>query len=213
MLMSVEPVRSWPDALRSRRFVLLGIGTFVALVASMLSLNAYLHFNEARSGVTLSDPVLAHLPALDASWPLFGLVYGMVFTAVALLVGSPRALLIALQAYSLMICVRIAMMYCIPLEPPPGMIVLADPFVRAFGDGSDLQKDLFFSGHTSTTFLCALTVRVKALRFVCFAACAGVAALVLLQHAHYTIDVLVAPFVAFTSLRAAQSFSTWLLER
>lgn len=205
-------LEAWSDALRSPRFVLLAIGTGVGLVASMLSLNAYLHFNETRKGVTLDDPVLAHLPAVDASELLFGLIYGMVFIAVAQLARTPRALLIALQAYALMICVRIAMMYCIPLEPPPGMVVLADPFVRAFGNGSDLQKDLFFSGHTSTTFLCALNIRNKTLRLACFAACAGVAALVLLQHAHYTIDVLVAPFVAFTSLQAAQTLSNHLLD-
>jgi hypothetical protein len=211
--MHEDHAQSWPDALRSRRFVFVAVGTFAVLIATMLSLNAYLHFNEGRSGVTLNDPVLAHLPAVDSSWPLFGLIYGMVFIAVSQLVRAPRALLIALQAYALMIAVRIAMMYCIPLEPPPGMVVLSDPFVRAFGDGTDLQKDLFFSGHTSTTFLCALTVRAKTLRWACFAACAGVATLVLLQHAHYTIDVLVAPFVAFTCLHAAHSFSTWLLAR
>jgi hypothetical protein len=93
------------------------------------------------------------------------------------------------------------------------MILLVDPFVRAFGDGPNWAKDLFFSGHTSTTFLCALSVRSRPLRLLCLGACASVAALILVQHAHYTIDVLVAPFVAFASQRLAHQFSARVLDR
>lgn len=210
--MPQEPALTWSEALRSKRFKALAIGTFAALIGAMLSLNSFLHFNETRAGVQLLDPVLPHLPARDFSWLLFAMIYGIVFSTVAQLARKPRALLIALQAYALLIVVRIAMMYCIPLEPPPGMIVLQDPFVRAFGNGNDLVKDLFFSGHTSTTFLCALSLRAKWLRLICFAGSGCVALLVLLQHTHYTIDVLVAPFVAFTSLRAAHSFSARILD-
>jgi hypothetical protein len=210
--MPSETAATWPEALCSKRFSALALGTLTALISAMLSLNSFLHFNESRPGVQLLDPVLPHLPARDSSWLLFGLIYIVVFGTVAQLVRRPRALVLALQAYALLIVVRIAMMYCIPLEPPPGMIVLSDPFVRAMGNGNDLVKDLFFSGHTSTTFLCALNVRAKWLRLICFAASACVAVLVLLQHTHYTIDVLVAPFIAFTCVRAAHSFSSWLLE-
>jgi hypothetical protein len=108
--------------------------------------------------------------------------------------------------------VRIAMMYCIPLEAPPGMVLLVDPVVGEFGDGPNWAKDLFFSGHTSTTFLCALSVRTRALKLAGFTACAGVATLILLQHAHYTIDVLVAPFVAFAVARWAQLLTTYVLD-
>ncbi|HET8937243.1 MAG TPA: phosphatase PAP2-related protein [Polyangiales bacterium] len=210
--MPTEPTLNWSEALHSKRFVALAIATFAGLIAAMLSLNTFLHFNETRHGVQLIDPVLPHLPARDSSWLLFGTIYGLVFLALGRLARKPRALLIALQAYALLIFVRIAMMYCIPLEPPPGMIVLQDPFVRAFGDGNDLVKDLFFSGHTSTTFLCALTVTAKPLRLLCLAASGCVAVLVLVQHTHYTIDVLVAPFVAFTALHAAQSFTASVLD-
>jgi membrane-associated phospholipid phosphatase len=107
---------------------------------------------------------------------------------------------------------RIGMMYTIPLEAPPGMIMLVDPVVRAFGDGPNWAKDLFFSGHTSTTFLCALSVRSRALRLLCLGACLSVAVLILVQHAHYTIDVLVAPFVAFACVRLAHQLSARVLE-
>lgn len=210
--MSTEPALSWTDALRSRRFILLTVGTLVFLVGALLSLNTYLQFNEQRAGVRLADPVLARLPAVELSWAIFAMIYGSLIATVANLARQPRLLLIALQAYALLALIRIGMMYTIPLEAPAGMIMLVDPLVRVFGGGENWAKDLFFSGHTSTTFLCALSARSRAIRLACFAACATVAGLVLLQHVHYTIDVLVAPFVAYGSLRMAHHFSARMLD-
>jgi hypothetical protein len=208
-----ESALSWAEALRSRRFTRLAVGTSLGLLAALLSLNQFLQFNERRSGATLHDPVLALLPAVDLSVPLFVLIYGTLLLALGSLARQPRALLVALQAYALLVTFRMAMMYSIPLEAPPGMVVLVDPFVRAFGEGPNWAKDLFFSGHTSTTFLCALSVRSRSLRLLCFGACASVAVLVLVQHAHYTIDVLVAPFVAFASQRLAHHLTARELDR
>lgn len=210
--MPTEPALPWAEALRSRRFAMLAIGTFAGLGLALFSLNQFLRFNETRRGVTLIDPILAALPSADLSISLFLLIYGTLVLAVGSLARAPRALLVALQAYALLATFRIAMMYTIPLEPPPGMVLLVDPFVRAFGDGPNWSKDLFFSGHTSTTFLCAISVRSRMLRLVCLAACASVAVLILIQHAHYTIDVLVAPFVAFASHRLAHHLSARVLD-
>ncbi len=102
-----------------------------------------------------------------------------------------------------MVLFRIAAMWATPLEAPPGTIPLLDPLVRLFGPGKLLTKDLFFSGHTSTLFLLALTVPGrgwKALFLVCTAA-VGIS--VLVQHVHYTVDVLAAPFFAYASARLA----------
>jgi hypothetical protein len=202
----------WAEAIRSRRFKLLTIGTVAGLTAALLSLNAFLRFNESRAGATLVDPVLALLPAADFSMPLFALIYGTLVLSVLNLWRQPRALLVALQAYTLLITFRMGMMYCVPLEPPPGTIELVDPVVLALGDGSSLTKDLFFSGHTSTTFLFALCVRSGLVRLLCFGASATVAVMVLLQHTHYTVDVLVAPFVAFTSQQLARGISARVLD-
>jgi hypothetical protein len=210
---STQTTGSWSEALRNRRFALLGGGTLAYLLGALHSLNRFLQFNEQRVGATLIDPVLAALPALDFSVPLFVLIYGTLLLTLAHLARQPRALLVAVQAYALLATFRMAMMYTIPLEAPPGMIMLVDPLVTLFGGGGpNWAKDLFFSGHTSTTFLCALCVRSRALRLVCLGACAGVAVLILVQHAHYTIDVLVAPFVAFGCQRLAHVLSARVLD-
>lgn len=62
-----------------------------------------------------------------------------------------------------------------------------------------LTKDLFFSGHTATTFLLLLYVwRWPALRWAMLAAHVAVVASVFLAHLHYTIDVVGAYAITFS---------------
>ena len=62
-----EPTPTWAQALRSRRFVTVGLGCLALLVPVLISLNRFLRFNEQRTGVRLIDPVLDALPAADLS--------------------------------------------------------------------------------------------------------------------------------------------------
>ncbi|MBK9061797.1 MAG: hypothetical protein IPL89_01105 [Acidobacteria bacterium] len=197
--------QAWADAWRDPRFRLGLALTVPALVAVLATLARFLTFVEARPGAVLPDPVLALLAPRDLTWLTFSLIYlGLAF-GVARLATDPRALLVALQAYVLMVIFRIAAMWVTPLEAPPGMIPLHDPLVRLFGPGKLLTKDLFFSGHTSTLFLLALAVPGRRSR-VFFLACTGaVGVSVLAQHVHYTIDVLAAPFFAWASFRIARN--------
>ncbi|MFL5356004.1 phosphatase PAP2-related protein [Archangium sp.] len=62
-----------------------------------------------------------------------------------------------------------------------------------------LTKDLFFSGHTSTTFLLLLYVwRYQGLRAVMLVGHVLVVASVFFSHLHYTIDVIGAYAITFT---------------
>jgi predicted enzyme related to lactoylglutathione lyase len=72
-------------------------------------------------------------------------------------------------------------------------LVLVNPFSTLFGDAAKvyLTKDLFFSGHVSSTFLLWLYCRREG-RGLARAAALGhwaTVAVVLLSHLHYTIDV------------------------
>ena len=195
---------TWPAAWRDRRFRIRLVLTVPAVVVVLSLLARFLEFTEARPGVVLPDPVLALLSPRDVTWLIFGLIYLGLFFGVARLGAEPRRLVVALQAYVVLVLFRIAAMGVTPLEAPPGMIPLHDPLVRLFGPGKLLTKDLFFSGHTSTLFLLFLAVpgrRSKALFLFCTAA---VAVCVLWQHVHYTIDVLVAPVFSYASFRLAE---------
>jgi hypothetical protein len=68
-----------------------------------------------------------------------------------------------------------------------------------------LTKDLFFSGHTSTTFLLALYLWHRpGLRYAALVAHAVVVATVLLSHIHYSIDVAGAYAFTFAAYAARE---------
>ena len=163
---------------------------------------------ERRPGVVLPDPVLALLPPRDLTWLTFGLIYLGLAAGVGWLVSHPRRLLLALEAYVVMVAFRIVAMWSVPLEAPEGLLPLNDPLVRLFGPAKLLTKDLFFSGHTSTLFLLALAVSAPKWRAFFLACTAAVGLCVLAQHVHYAIDVLAAPFFAYASWRIAALVGT-----
>jgi membrane-associated phospholipid phosphatase len=160
------------------------------------------------------DPILALFPAVNLTWLTFGLIYLGLVCGIVFLTRHPRAMLIAFQSYVLMVAVRIAAMYVLPLAAPPTAIPLQDPTVQYLGTGKLLTQDLFFSGHTSTLFLLFLTAQGKGLRTVFLVCTVAVGISVLLQHVHWTVDVLVAPFVAYTCFRVVTMLARrrWSLE-
>jgi membrane-associated phospholipid phosphatase len=193
----------WSEQWRSRRFRIEFLITIPLTVAALATLAHFLNWVETRPGVTFVDPVLALFPAVDLTWLTFGLIYLGIISGIVFLTRHPRAMLIAFQSYVLMVVVRIAAMYVLPLAAPPTAIPLQDPTVQYLGTGKLLTQDLFFSGHTSTLFLLFLTAQGKGLRTVFLVCTIAVGLAVLVQHVHWTVDVLVAPVVAYTCFRVA----------
>jgi hypothetical protein len=194
-------IDGWRGALRSRTFSVMLAATIVALVITIYALSRFLIFVEARPGVTLPDPILALFPPHDVSWGTFGVIYLALLVWLGRHFREPRRILMALQAYIVLIILRIAAMYVVPLEHPPGMLALHDRVVENFGPAALLTKDLFFSGHTSTIFLLFLASRGTGARAFFLLCTLVVAAFVLLQHVHYSVDVLVAPMAAYSCYR------------
>jgi membrane-associated phospholipid phosphatase len=197
---------NWKEALSDNKYRLQAIVTLIVLATVLYSLTTFLNFIEARQGIILPDPLLSHFKPINLTWLIFGLIYLSLILAVYDLSKYPGQLLFTLQAYSLLVVVRIAAMYVMPLNPPPDMIPLNDPFVQYFGTGRLLTKDLFFSGHTATIYLLFLTAQNKKLKLL-FLSCTVVIGLsVLLQHVHYSIDVFAAPFFTYCAFSAIHYF-------
>jgi membrane-associated phospholipid phosphatase len=163
----------------------------------LTSLANFLNYVEARQGVLLPDPLLNLFNPIDLTWLIFALIYISLVVAIATLSQSPKRLMFAIQLYTLMVAVRIAAMYLLPLEPPATMIILNDPLVEFFGTGQTLTKDLFFSGHTATLFILFLVSEKKIIKTVFLISTIAVAIAVLLQHVHYFIDVFAAVFFTY----------------
>jgi membrane-associated phospholipid phosphatase len=194
-------VSAWKSAWADVRFRYGAIATPIVLLTVLRLYARLLGFVEQRPGAVLPDPVLAYLEPRDVSWLTFALVYGVMLVGVTRLSAHPRALVIGTQAYVLMTLLRMVTLYVTPLDPPPGMIALRDPFTEHITVGALLTRDLFFSGHTATVFLFALGVPGKWVprAFLLCAVAVGIA--VLVQHVHYALDVVGAPLAAFAAYR------------
>lgn len=187
---------SWKEFLKEKRNRIELVVTLVFLAVVFASLANFLNFAEARQGVVLPDPILNLFNPIDLTWLIFALIYISLVVGITTLIINPKRLIFAIQLYSLMVVVRIAAMYLLPLEPPAKMLILNDPFVEFFGTGQPLTKDLFFSGHTATLLILFLVSEKKIIKTFFLISTIAVAISVLLQHVHYSIDVFAA--VLFT---------------
>lgn len=199
----------WKTYLSEKKNQLNTILTLIVLALVLFFLPPFLQFIEQRPGFSFEDPVLMFFNPTDLTWFTFALIYAGLIIAVIHLAKKPSYLVLAMKTYAITVMFRIAAMYLLPLEPPQTMIPLNDPFVQFFGSGEVLTKDLFFSGHTSTLFILFLSVQKRMLKYVFLIFTTLVALCVVMQHVHYSIDVLAAPFFAFTSYKIAQSLEKY----
>jgi hypothetical protein len=171
---------------------------YISLLVLSLILFLFLHFltyNEGRNGYVFSDPLLNMFRPLDVSFFTFILTYGLCIAGLIASLRSPFLFLKIIQVYGLITLLRMASLYILPLEPPAQIIPLQDPFLKfSFYSGRDNLKDLFFSGHTAALFLFAFCFRNRKLKIAFISGAVLVAGLLVLQHVHFSIDVIAAPF-------------------
>ena len=203
---------TWKLFLKDRKNLTEFIITAIIVTAVIISFSHFLHFIEQREGVVLNDPILKTFNPIDLTWVTFALIYLSLIIFVITTFNKPDKLLIAFQAYGLMLIFRTIAMYLTPFEAPETILLLNDPFVQFFAKGDILTKDLFFSGHTGTLFLVFLLAENKTLKTIFLILTLLVGAAVLLQHVHYSIDVFVAPFVAHGSYKIIKKLHTRLSE-
>ncbi len=174
-------------------FIAVLLATSGAGLALAWALPRFFGWLNVRPGKMPHDPLLANLGPFDLSVPIFVVLYGVLAAMVLVLAGRPFRLLHGLLAYVGMVALRMACMVLFTLEPPPRMVPLIDPFTQGFYPGAQpFAKDLFFSGHTATMVLLALLAPKGCWRWATAAAAAFVGAGVLLQHVHWSMDVLAA---------------------
>jgi len=195
---------AWKPALLDKAFRTKMIISILLLAIALFFLASFLPYNETRPGFTLDDPLLKTFNPIDLTWITFILIYGALLVGLASLAKYPRRILIAFQSYTLVASLRLITIYFLPFNAPPDIIPMKDPFVEFFGGGQTLLRDLFFSGHTATMFLLALVAKNKILKGILVVSTILVAVAVLAQHVHYTVDVLVAPFIAYTGYRISR---------
>lgn len=200
----------WRAAWSTGRFRAALAGCAAAVLAALILMPPFLLWNETRLALPLTDPLLARIGPVDFTWLVFATTYGLLGGTIVLLLAWPERLARGMLGYALVLGLRAAALTLVPLETPPGFIPLTDPIVGIGVGDVILKRDLFFSGHVATLVFCALISPHRAWRYlaVCGAFIAGVG--LLAQHAHYTVDVLAAPFAAWLAHEGARRALRWV---
>ena len=169
---------------------------FFAVVGHYCALNISIW--QTRRGTLLLDPLLQHLHPRDFSIPIFCIIHSAILLTAFFNLPTPKELLKAFQAYTILLLLRTIFIYAYPLEPPMGMIYLNDPVIGLIMNNVNIvTKDLFFSGHISTMCLFIYFSQNKIWKTYLKFVTPILALLILWQHVHYTIDIIAAPFFAF----------------
>lgn len=200
-------LEQWQRLLKNRTYKISIAASIAILILALFLYSNFLTLNEVRNGVSFEDPFLSWFKPINVTWLTFTLIYGGLILGIVNLIQYPKHFLIAVQTYFLIIFIRIIAMYSLPLNPTPHTIPLIDPFVQLFGNGSILMKDLFFSGHTATMFMLFLTAPTKKLKIIFLIGVFLVGGAVLIQHTHYSVDVIAAPFFAYACYRISVIFN------
>lgn len=195
---------TWPGALGIPAFSRALLAAVVSGIAVALALPHFFEWVQGRQGMELHDPVLAIWKARDVSNLTFTVLYGALAVVIVSVVRSPLRILHGLWAYVFMMVFRMLGMALFTLEPPPGIIPLIDPITQHFYPGSTpFMKDLFFSGHTATLTLMIFLARRGPLRWFAAMCTVAIALSVLVQHVHWTVDVVAAVPAAWLAWIAA----------
>ncbi|MCK9403353.1 MAG: sphingomyelin synthase family protein [Chitinophagaceae bacterium] len=174
------------------------IGTIV-LIAVLMALPYFFAYIELINGMQFNDRLLQLIPPRDISIAMFIIIWSMTGYTAYRCTQSPSLFIVVLYSLILLLLSRMITISIFPLNPPMGLIPLKDPLSNLFYGGTRafITKDLFYSGHTSTQFLLFLSLQKRKEKILALLATVAVAILVLVQHIHYTIDVLAAFIITY----------------
>jgi hypothetical protein len=176
------------------------IGTAIIAVIIYI-LPIFFAYIQKRKGAVLNDWLLTRIPPHDVSVFIFGLIFSMALLIVIRTFNNPSIYITFCWTLIFVYIVRFITLSLVALDPPPGMVPLADPLNNAFYRNAAITKDLFFSGHTTTMVLIFLCLQKRTDKIIALITAIAVACLLLVQHIHYTIDVLAAPVVVYPCYR------------
>ncbi len=184
---------AWKQPLFKRKCITAIILTALLLIVFPF----YFHYIETREGTQVNDTLLRHLGPRDVSLPIFFIIWSMTILAIVRSVQSPTLFLNCIYSFILLSSLRLVTILIVPLNPPEGLIPLVDPVSNIFYGKNFITKDLFFSGHTACQVLIFLCLEKKRDKAFALMASTIVGICVLIQHVHYSFDVIAAPFFAY----------------
>jgi hypothetical protein len=183
---------AWRKAWGDRRFRVKTIIGSIVFLAILISFPYFFAIIEQRKGVVLNDPLLNLIPAIDVSALTFIFIWSVIVFMFVRCIQDPSFFILSLCCMLLLFLSRMITISLVPLDPPVGLIPLVDPVSSIFYGGPHvfITKDLFYSGHTSTQFMIFLCFSKRRDKGIALFSSIVVGILVLIQHVHYSIDVI-----------------------
>ncbi len=177
----------------------------LVVLTGFASLLAYI---ETRQGHSVYDPILNFIKPRDVSDYIFFVTYSTALVAIIYAFLSPYKFLHLMQMYGTLTLFRVLTLFFVPLDSPESIIPLHDEILtHTFYAGGENLKDLFFSGHAATLFLFYFFTVNKVLKYLFLAAAISVSIGVVVQHVHYSYDVIAAPIFAYIAYKVVTKFS------
>lgn len=162
----------------------------------------YLVVYETIPGIQLYDVLLDFFKPADVSVYIFVILYTVIFYNYLFLLAYPRMLVCFFIFYATCLFIRFILLTFINLEPPLLYQEFSDPILSSSTyEGIKITKDLFFSGHMVTMFCAYFAMPNRWLKYFYLLASIVLAILLLIQHVHYTIDILGAYIAVFLIYR------------
>jgi membrane-associated phospholipid phosphatase len=206
----VQTYPQWSLAIKNVSFrskLILGL---ILLAAVLMFLPLFFQYIEQRQGYTWNDALLNVVPATNVSIPIFTIIWSMAALFIIRSISNPQMFLLYLYGFLFVCICRIITLTLVPLNAPKDLIVLADPLSNFFYGSKDfITKDLFFSGHTATLCLFFFCFQRKWDKIIALICTIAVGLLVLVQHVHYTVDVITAPVFTYLCFILAGKVVNW----
>ncbi len=202
-------LQRWKESLSTSGFtpkLLIAVAVFVS---GAIQFPTYFRNIQKRQGILLNDFILDNIPALDVSTLIFAIIYGLLIYMLLRVLRKPDLFLLFALTFVIETVFRMTTIYLFPLNPPTNLVILHDIFseLLIYGDAEPITKDLFFSGHTATMVMIWLFVQSNTEKIIAGIATFVLAFLLLIQHVHYTIDVLGALFFTYLSYLIARQIA------
>jgi hypothetical protein len=205
----IETVLPWKEAVQISCFKIRLIIVSLIFIGILITFPYFFQYIEHREGYVLTDLLVDNIKPVDVSVPIFLFIWSTTLLLFIRCLRNPMMLLISLYSFIILTLLRMTTISLVPLNPPAGLIPLIDPISNFFYGKTDfITKDLFFSGHTSSQFLFFLCLQRRKDKIFALASTFIVGSLVLIQHVHYTIDVLAAPPLTYLCYLAGKRIAS-----
>ena len=176
------------------------IGLFLFIFGLVVAYFAYGYTN-TYNGTVAQDLFLDNLPVVDVSLLFFGGIVFMIGSTIILGLLNPKRIPFILISSGIFFAVRAFFLILTHLAPPNieyYQYIQHEHHIKSILFTVSTGKDLFFSGHVGYAFLLSLIFwKNYYLRYFFIVFSIFMAAVVILGHLHYSIDVFAAYFVTF----------------